>query len=329
MSKVFVTGADGMLGNSICRELINQNYQVKAFCLNDKANFTLKGLELEIVLGNVLDLETVSQAMAGCNFVIHIAALTNLWPSRSKIVRDVNINGTINIINACKINNIERLVHISSASCFNHGSIEKPGNENAVFDGWKYKSDYMESKLKAQEILINEFKSNQFPVVIINPTFMIGPYDSLPTSGAMLVNLYKNKVPGFTKGGKNFVCSFDVAKAAVNGLKLGKLGDCYLAGSSNLSYKAFFMLATKVMNKKFDLNYIPSWLLLLFGFFSSLFAKITNKSPKLSYTMSRLALNNQFYTVERAVNELDMPQTPIEEGIEQSLNWFKENDYLK
>ena len=327
--KVFVTGANGMLGNNICRELLEQNYQVKAFCLKDNRKNLLEGLAIEYVQGDILDQEQLNKEMKDCSYVIHIAAITDLWPRRKEIINKVNIQGTKNIVEACKKNGIKRLVHIGSASSFNSGAIDKPGNENEPFTGWKYGMDYLDSKYLAQEYLKEEYKQNNFPVIIINPTFMIGAFDSGPSSGKMILSLYKNQLPGYTGGGKNFVCTTDVAMAAVNALQFGKLGECYIAGNENLTYKEFFLKACQVMNKPFRLKKVPYGLILSVGFINSAAARILRRPPQLSYGIARLSNVSQYYDVTKARTDLKMPQTPIETGIEKCVEWFKSNDYCK
>jgi len=329
MNKVFLTGADGMLGSSICRELLKQNYKVKAFCLNNALQKNLSGLDIEICYGNILNRETVLNEMKGCDYVIHVAASTSLWPRRNEIVRRINIDGTKNVVLAAQQHQIKRMVHIGTASSFQEGSLSKPGNENAPYTSMVHGNDYMDSKYEAQQYLIQEFKNSRFPVVIINPTYMIGPFDSGPSSGKMIIGIYKNTIPGYSKGGKNFVCSQDVAVAIVNALGMGRLGECYIAGNQNLSYKDFFEKATQVMNRQFSFKAIPSWLVLLVGFFNSVFARLFRKPPQLSYGIAQLSLIEQYYDCTKARQELQMPQTPIEQGIKQCLDWFEENGYLK
>ena len=89
-------------------------------------------------------------------------------------------------------------------------------------------------------MLLKRFNKNGFPVVIINPTYMIGPFDSGPSSGQMLIALCKGALKLYCNGGKNFVCSVDVAKAAVNALTKGVIGECYIAGNENMGFKEFF-----------------------------------------------------------------------------------------
>ena len=317
-----------MLGSMICRRLLQGNYQVKALCLPHSKAKTLEGLDLEIVKGDVLDLDFLQTSMKGCQYIIHVAAMTDVWPRRIEKVREVNLQGSMNVRQAAP-SELERMVYIGSASSFTEGPKHNPGDENSPFSSDRYGMDYIDSKYQAQQYLLNEQRNNGFPVIVVNPTFMIGPYDSGPSSGKMIIGLSEGSVPGYTKGGKNFVYSGDVAQAAVNALSMGRLGECYIAGHENLEFREFFSKVSGVMNKKFTLKKIPPVFILIFGFFSSVIARITGKAPKLSYGMATMASVSQYFNSEKAVKELNMPQTPIEEAITESLTWFRENGYVK
>lgn len=329
MKKVFVTGADGMLGSSICRELLLQQYQVKAMCLPGRKTNTLKGLPIEIVAGDISDKQFLLNEMKDCNFVIHVAALTNVWPRRISKLMKINLQGTKNIMEACEELNLERMIHIGTACSFSHGSKSNPGDESDQFDGWKFKMDYINSKFLAQKMLLKRFNETGFPVVIINPTYMIGPFDSGPSSGQMLMAIYKNSLKWYCSGGKNFVYSLDVAKAVVNSITSGELGNCYIAGNENLEFKEFFGKVCKQLNKQFEMKYAPTFLLISIGIINSIIAFISRKQPKLSFGMAILAKENQYFSSAKARRVLKMPQTPIEVGIEQSISWFKQNKYIQ
>lgn len=324
---IFVTGANGMLGTNICLELVRQKYEVKALCLNECESKFLSQNGINVIEGNILDKQKLTENIKGCDKVIHIAALTGIWPRRCEKIKEVNVRGTMNIVAAAKENNIKRIVHIGSASSFQGGCKNFPGNEASPFLGKKYKMDYIDTKYEAQEYLMEEYRKNQLPVLIINPTFMIGAFDSGPSSGKMLISLYKNQLPGYSSGGKNFVCSTDVAKAVVNALTLGRTGECYIAGSTNLTYAEFFKIACKVMNKPFKMKKIPHFAILAVGFINSISGRIIGKAPKLSYGVARMSNIEQYYHCEKAVSELQMTQTPIEVGIRSSIEWFLQNKY--
>lgn len=326
--KVCVTGADGMLGAAICRELIAQNYDVTAFVLPNRSLAVLENLEISIAYGNLLDKTSLMKAFDGCDCVIHVAASTAVWPRKSPSIMQVNFEGTMNVADVVQEKGIRRLIHIGTASSFGNGTLQVPGNEMSPYNSARFKMDYITSKYLAQEYLLEQHKTTGLPVLIINPTFMIGPYDSGPSSGKMLLALYTGKLPAYTKGGKNFVYSLDVARAAVNAIKFGNIGECYIAGNRNLSYRQFLSIACQLRKQRFNLFRAPYFFTIGIGIVSSLKARITKRPPQLSYTMARVAVIHQFYSAEKAINELNMPQTPIETAIQECVTWYESNGYL-
>jgi len=326
---ILITGADGMLGSSICRIALEQGYAVRAFIMPGRATNTLSDLPIEMYYGDILDMESLELAMKGCQYVINVAANTTLWPRRLSIIQRVNFEGVTNITQLVEKFQIKRFIQIGTANSFNHGPMSNPGNEQSPFQGNQFKLDYIDSKYAAQQFLLNKFKTDGLPVIIVNPTYMIGPFDSGPTSGKMILELFRDNLPGYPSGGKNFVFSGDVALAVVNAISRGRIGECYIAGNENLSFELFLKTACDARNKPFKVRRVSSMVMLSIGFFASIAARITRRPPKLSYTMAKLALENQYYSPEKARSELAMPSTPIKEAVNQCLTWWEENAYLE
>jgi dihydroflavonol-4-reductase len=325
--KVLVTGADGLLGSHVVRLLIQRGYRVSALILPNRKTKTLSGLDIELVEGNVLDEKSVVSAMDGVDFVIHIAALTYIYPDDNPSVRAVNIDGTEVILKCIKKHGIKRLVYVGSANSFGPCSEGGIADETSPFIGFKYQNDYILSKYTALQKVLENAKEG-LNIVAVAPTFMLGAYDALPGSGAMIIALHERKVPGFAPGGKNYVCTKDVAVGIVNALTMGQSGAAYILGHENLSYEAAFRKIAEVIAVRPPRFIIPRWLLLGYGFLMEQVNKWLGKSPMVSYTMARLACDNFYYSPQKAIAELHLPQTPIEEGIKEAFDWFKENGYL-
>jgi dihydroflavonol-4-reductase len=327
--KILVTGADGLLGSNLVRELLTRDHSIRAFVQPGRQQKTLEGLTLEKFPGDLLNPKDVTGAAEGCEAVIHCAASTSVWPTRSDIVNRVNIEGTKNIIQAVRLNKVQRMIYVGTANSFGFGSKENPGVEGNPYKSATYGLDYMDSKYKAQQVILNEVKEKGLPAVIVNPTFMFGPYDSNPSSGAMIVALYKGKVPGYTSGGRNYLCAKDAAVAIANALTNGRVGECYILGNQNLSYEeAFTKIATTIGVKPPGIA-IPPAFAKLYGRIGSLIGKITGKAPAISYPLSRIACDEHYFSPAKAVHELGLPQTPIEIGIKECFDWLKENNYLQ
>ncbi|HET9052636.1 MAG TPA: NAD-dependent epimerase/dehydratase family protein [Cyclobacteriaceae bacterium] len=327
--KILITGADGLLGSNLVRELLSRGHNIRAFVQPGRQQKTLQGLPIERFEGNLLNPEDVIKSAEGCGAIIHCAASTAVWPIRSESINKVNIDGTRNIIQAIYTNNIQRLIYVGTANSFGFGSKDQPGVEGNPYKSATYGLDYMDSKYKAMQVVLEEVKKNSLPAVIVNPTFMFGPYDSTPSSGAMIVALYKGKVPGYTRGGRNYLCAKDAAVAIANALTQGRVGECYILGNENLSYKEIFTKIASTIQVKAPSLAIPSGFAKLYGHIGSLLGKFSGKAPAVSYPLSRIASDEHYYSPAKARKELGLPQTPVETGIKESFEWLKENGYLK
>lgn len=327
--KILVTGADGLLGSNLVRELLSRGHVIRAFVQPGRQQKTLEGLIIEKSAGNLLNPDEVIKAAEGCEAIIHCAASTAVWPIRSEIINKVNIDGTKNIIQAVYKNNIHRLIYVGTANSFGFGSKSQPGVEGNPYKSATYGLDYMDSKYKAMQVVLEEVKTNKLPAVIVNPTFMFGPYDSTPSSGAMIVALYKGKVPGYTKGGRNYLCAKDAAVAIANALTKGRVGECYILGNENLSYREIFTKISNTIGVKPPSLAIPSVFAKLYGRIGSIIGNVTGNAPAISYPLARISADEHYYNPAKARTELGLPQTPVEAGIRESFEWLKENGYLK
>jgi dihydroflavonol-4-reductase len=328
MKKIFVTGGDGLLGSNLVRELLNRDFQVSVLIQPGRKVQTLDGLEIERIEADLLDRDALIAASAGADAIIHVAALTNVWPSRGDIYHQINVVGTEHIIAAALTHQVKRLVHVGSASAFFYGSKEAAGDESRVRHKTPYGLDYIDTKTAGQELVLQAVREKDLPAVVVNPTFMIGAYDSKPSSGAMIVALAKGKVPGYTAGGKNWVHVRDVAQGICLALEKGRIGECYIMGHENLSYQEAFSRMAKAIGKKPPRIGLPSPIVKFTGLLGSALGTLTGKTPALSYPMARVSCDGHYFSPAKAVRELGMPQTPIEEAAKDAYQWFQENGYL-
>jgi len=327
--KILVTGATGLLGNNLIRELISRGHGVTAMIEPGIKKGTLDGLPIEFTEGNILNTESLKKNFVGQDIVYHAAASTNLFPNRSAKQREINIEGTKNVTAAILQSNVKRLIYVGTANTFGYGTKENPGNENTPYNYWKYGLDYMDSKREAHDVVMNAVKEKNLNAVVCNPTFMFGPYDSKPSSGAMILAVRNRKVPGYTAGGKNYVCIKDVVKAMANAIEMGRTGESYILGHLNLSFKEIFEKIAKTSGVKAPTMPLPKAVTKIYGRFGSAWGSVTGKAPAVTYPMARMSCDNHFYTAAKAVKELKLEQTAIEVGIGEALDWFGENTYLK
>lgn len=327
MKKVFVTGADGLLGSNLVRELLNRGYAVRAFLQAGRKVNTLEGLNVERYEGDLLNKESIHKGMEGCDYVIHAAASTSIWPTRNELVRKINIEGTRYVAESAITYGVQRMVYVGTANSYGFGTKEEPGHEQNPYCAHKYQLDYMDSKYEAHQLLL-WYVQQGLNAIVVNPTFMIGAYDSGPSSGAMIVAICKRRVKGYTSGGRNYIYVKDAVAAIVNGLTMGRKGEGYILGNSNLNYREIFEKIASVAGVKPPRVPVPNWLVLVAGQLASVKAMYSNKAPMLSHNMAKIAVDTHYFTAQKAIEELKLPQTPVEEGIKEAVEWFRKNNYI-
>jgi dihydroflavonol-4-reductase len=323
--KVLVTGANGFLAANVVRELMARKMDVRGMVRKNADMRSLEGISFEIFYGNITSEKDVEMAVAGCDVVIHVAADTSQRYSNAAPLRKVNIEATRLLVETSKRNRVKRFIFISTGNTIDFGTKENPGHEGNPLGKLFQKSGYALSKLEAEELILNEVKNNKLNAVIMNPTFMIGPYDAKPSSGRIFQMMYPNKVVFIPKGGKNFTPVKDAATAICNAITLGQQGERYLLAGENLSYLEFLKIVRA--EKKTIPVLIPKWLLVSIGALGSLLRTLGIHS-ELSINNARILNSDDYYTGAKAIRELNVPKTPISLAVSEAIGWFKEHRIL-
>lgn len=322
-----VTGADGLLGSNLCRDLLSRGFSVRAFVHPASDAPTLAGLPLETVRGDITDPAQVSRAVAGMDNVFHCAAVTDLR-APDATVWAVNLDGTRHVLEACLQHHVRRLLFVGSASAHQFGPAESPGTEDSPFPEAYRGIAYMESKAAATQ-LVRDYVTNQdVDAVILAPTFMLGPHDSRPSSGELIRQFLARRLSVVSPGSRNFVYVGDVATAIANAVTRGRRGETYLLGGQNLTYLDFFTRVARIAGVAPPRAALPAPLLRAAGLIGSSVERLTGRPALLNATLARFACYQTGYSPARAVAELDMPQTPVETGIAASIECLRTYRYL-
>ena len=325
---VLLTGANGFLGYHVVRELLQRQYSVRALVRPGSPCHRLADLPIERCEGDIRQAETLARAVDGCQAIIHAAALAQVNPARSREVWAVNQTGTKNVLQAARHAGIQRLIYVGTANVFGFGTRENPGDETRPFAGGRYGLDYIDSKRAATQSVEKAIHDWGLPAITVHPTFMLGAFDARPTSGAMLLELYRGRVVGYPAGGKNYVHVQDVAVATVNALSQGRIGESYILGHQNLSYQEAFTLMAQVMQVKPPRLSIPPGIARLYGYGCDAWTNLTGRPTRLNAAMVAVANDGHYFSSQKAVTELDLTQTPVVEAIQEAFDWFRQNKYV-
>ena len=323
---VLVTGANGFLGDHVVFELLKQKHSVRIIVRNTKnINFDLDSVQ--VFKGNFDDYTTLKQAATGCEAIIHIAAVTSTNLLKYEDYSKINVDGSSQVINVVNELNIKRIVYISSANTIGFGNELQLADERFIIEYPYTKSFYAKSKLAAEQLFIKASDSTDKHVVIINPTFIIGSYDSKPSSGKLILMGYKKSWMFVPRGGKNFVVVEDVAIATCNALTMGKKGERYLASGIGLSFKEFYTIQSQICGYNQKIFVLPDLILKVVGRVGDFIRMFGIKTELCSMNIRQLLIR-EFYSNKKAKEELELQETDIKFAIKKAVDWFKEHNMI-
>jgi len=323
--RVLVTGANGLLGTNTIIELLNQGHEVVGF-LRDKNSFVGGNHKnLKLIEGDILNPKDLASATMGCEYVIHSAAITDPNHLGYSEYEMVNVKGTKNVIEEAVKAGVKKLIFVSTANIFGFGTLNQLGNESKEIREPFSKSFYSISKKEAQDYALS--MKDKIEIVIVNPSFMIGAFDSKPSSGKIILMGYKKRILLCPPGGKNFVCVTDVSKGIIKAIKQGINGETYLFTNENLSFKEFFNLMNKHTGSKPIFITLPKVFLLGLGGVGS-FLRTLGINTAFSIENMKILCINSYYSNDKAKAHLGATFNSIEAGISEAINWFEQNKYL-
>ena len=324
--KILVTGATGFVGSQVAAALVHQGHQVRVLRRKTSGTVALDDLPVEHVYGDILEADAVRMAVAGCDRVFHVAALSSYWRARAADVYRVNVEGTRIVMDACLRAGIARVVHTSSAAAVGVRRDGRPSDETQPLDEREKGFAYAHSKHLAEQEVLRAVKLGLL-AVMVNPSAVIGPGDHNLISGSMIVELAKRPLPACPPGG---VCMADI-DAVVEGhlaaAERGRIGERYILGGENLTYRQITAIISDIVGRRAPAWTIPSWALPP----AALAVDAVNRfvaRPIVSGDQLRISAHNAFFDSGKAVTELGYRLLPFRGAAERAYHWYVEHGYL-
>ena len=291
---VCVTGGTGHLGSALIRQLLSLGYRVRVLVRKSSMTNSINDLDVEIVLGDVTDPSSLSNAFKGTNQVFHLAGLVSIMPRMGTKMFDVNVRGTLNVIDACEKNSVERLIYTSSIHAIPPSPESMITNETNVIDPDLAEGDYGKSKALATIEVIKSSQNGSLECVIVCPTGIIGPYDYHSSYIGRTIGLYcSRKIPAYVSGGYDFVDVRDVATGTISASQNGNPGQHYILSGQAVTVEEFFnelQLNTSILRPKIK---IPMTLAHLASYASGFGASFIGKDAVLTpYSIKTLGSNS-------------------------------------
>ncbi len=324
--KVAITGASGLLGGNLAAELCTAKHEVVAIRRSGSKVAHLNDLPIVWRDAELGSIDALATAFSGCAAVFHCAAAVGVIREVSPEMTAANVTGTANVIAAVERAGVARLVHTSSVVAVGLSTDGTPVDETAPwnFEALGFIDAYAITKHRAEDLV----RASKIDAVIVNPTYMFGPRDAKPSSGKLIVDVAKRRVPGTTPGYNNFVDVRDVARGMIAAWQRGRRGERYILAGHDMTYAEAFRTIARVAGVAPPRFGIPRGAAWLVGKWGDLVER-RGKEPLVNSTQIRYAYTDRFrFKSDKAARELGYTFGPIEPAIRDALAWFRANGKL-
>jgi dihydroflavonol-4-reductase len=333
--KAFVTGSTGLLGNNLVRLLIEKGHQVKALVRSkDKAEKQFGDLPVEYIVGDMENVEGFAEQLNGCDVLFHTAAYFREYYEKSKdhwkILENINIKGSIKILEAAEKQGIKKAIYVSSSGTIGLKADGSPGDENTPPSSYTENNLYFKSKVIADKAVAEFTEKSTMTVIQILPGWMFGIGDAAPTSsGQIVLDILNCKLPGTFDGGTSTVDAKDVAEAMISAVEKGRNGEKYIVGGDFYSVKQIADTIAEVAKIPKLKMHIPNFAINTLAAFSDLFSKLTGAKSPISKTGVQTLQAKFQVDSSKAKRELGATFRPISETLANEVKWYRENGFAK
>ncbi|NOT37538.1 MAG: NAD-dependent epimerase/dehydratase family protein [Saprospiraceae bacterium] len=326
---ITVTGATGLIGNNLVRQLLLKNYKVRVLYKTVSKDFIFDNMSVEKCAGDILDSNFVEKSIEGTDIVIHLAAIISIDGDPTGMVLKTNTIGVENVVKACFKHKVKKLIHFSSIHAFKLNNIVTHIDESHESADESCMA-YDQSKAKGEQIIIKAIR-NGLDAYILHPTGVLGPHDYFNSlSGILLNNLYKGNLPALIKGGFDWVDVRDVCNAVIQLIRIEQYHNTdtlkrrfILSGhwstieeiakicSEISGIRKPFLLVSKSM-AKMGLPLIKIW------------STFTGSSPLYTMESINTLLDNPvLFDHSQATNKLNYHPRSLRDTLADTYDWFK------
>ncbi|OUS24635.1 NAD(P)H steroid dehydrogenase [Gammaproteobacteria bacterium 45_16_T64] len=329
--KLLVTGGCGFIGSNLVNGFVDQGFDVSVLDFGGKSFRD----DVKFHNINICDKQAVIDVCAGMDVIIHNASLVHTKNNKQDIVWAVNYDGSLNIIEACKIHNIPKLVYISSASAVYEGVDIENGDETLPYSSIS-QAPYADSKIKAEKDILSFSGTNTTHACAIRPHVVFGPGDNrfIP---AIMTKAAQGKLTRAI-GNRDKLSDFTYVSNLVDAVVAAenKLGP-----NSPVSGQAYFVTNGEPMAffdfiEKFLINVgyppikgkVPYWLAYaaaaVVETIDTLKGGTLNSEDGLTRFAVRYMVTHHYYSIEKAYQDFGWkPAVSLDEGIQLTVDALK------
>jgi dihydroflavonol-4-reductase len=322
-----VTGGTGFVGANLIRELLRAGATVRTLARRGSDRRALAGLPIEIAEGDLLDRPSLGRAVAGAHHIYHVAADYRLWARHPQEIYRANVDGTRFLLEEAAAAGAHRIVYTSTVGALGIPTNGTPGTEDTPVSLEDMVGPYKRSKFLAEQVA-RGLAASGAPVVIVNPSAPVGPWDVKPTpTGQMVIDFMQGRMFATMDTGLNLVHVGDVARGHMLAAERGRIGERYILGHENVSLAALGALLWEITGVRPPRWCVPYGVAWGGALCMETAARLTGRVPRVSLTAVRMAKKRMYFSPAKAVRELGLPQTDVRVALADAVQWFAQHGY--
>jgi len=330
MKPTLVTGANGHVGNNICRMLVERGEQVRAMIRASADPEPLRGLNVEIVHGDVMDAASTARAVEGCGHVYHTAAGFIMWsrdPERD-IIRP-SVEGTRNVMEAAARVGVEKVMYTSTTGTMGFSLTPDRSLDETHFNTDPH-TPYVKGKIAAEKEAFAIATRTGLPITSIHPGLILGPrFWKVSESVRQVADFINNGAPVYFEGGFGVVDVEDVARGALLAMDKGRNGERYILSGENLTVKGLFDLLAELTGLKAPTIKLPVPLLRVAATVMELGARVTGGRPQLDRTqVDEFAGKYCYFDSSKAKRELGYTWLSARDTLRRTVAWLVDRGFV-
>ncbi len=320
MPRTLVTGATGFIGSHVAALLVQRGDELRVTVRDGSRADALAGLDVDQVRADVLDRRSIRRAMRGVDRIFHLAGTTNLDMPRAQMI-SLNLEGTRIVLEEALRAGVERAVYTSSAAAIGPARPGESADESNLWEAGRYAIAYLDAKHEA-EIAALRLVARGLPLVIVNPSHVLGAGDPGRSSTALVRRFMRRQIPAYVDGTLNVVGVQDVARGHLLADERGVVGDRYILGNRNFTMDRLFADLGRLSGVQPPAVKLPLAVALALAATGRRIAGSAFPSP----TEVRAASLNWAFVNRKAKRELGWTTSPHEDCLEETIAWYRERD---
>jgi dihydroflavonol-4-reductase len=323
-----VTGASGFIGSAVVRALLQAGYDVRVLVRAQSDRSNIKGLSVDVVIGDLADRASLARAVAGCDALFHVAADYRIWVPDPDHIYGINVTGTRELMMAAADAGVSRIVYTSSVATLGLNGDGSPADEDTPATIADMIGHYKRSKFLAEQAVHELVVRAGLPAVIVNPSAPVGPRDIRPTpTGRLIVDAARGRMPAYVETGLNLVHVDDVATGHLLAFERGRIGERYILGAENMSLRDILQAIAEISGRHAPRLRVPHSVILPLAYVCETWARVSGSEPWITVDGVRLSKKHMYFSTAKGKRELGFDPRPARQALVDAISWFRQHNY--